>query len=293
MLPSASNITMPSAVVSRMAASSSALAWPTADGSEACRRRVCAPVCDTGAASEIAAAIASPSWRVSSRSAPARNRRPMKSCRGARRSPSTAHPVSAGWLAEIVTGVPVSDVLRRWRRRVRHRARRGRRPLPARAGCVADPRQESRVGIQQPVEPVDQDADRQQIEQRLVAPGSRRARAARAAPAIPAARWPARAPSDAADGSKHRFDRRRSAAPIAVLGFEPRRQLPREFVEGAVFRPASATAVSASPSGRNGKTFFSGLRQQFPSGFRQNVFKSCFQIVLAVDFHGRFQIGLM
>ena len=37
MWPSASNITMPSAVVSRMAPSSSALAWPTADGSGAGR----------------------------------------------------------------------------------------------------------------------------------------------------------------------------------------------------------------------------------------------------------------
>ena len=37
MLPSASNITMPSAVVSRMAPSSSALAWPTGDGSRPAR----------------------------------------------------------------------------------------------------------------------------------------------------------------------------------------------------------------------------------------------------------------
>jgi len=48
---------------------------------------------------------------------------------------------------------------------------------------VAHPHQKRAVGIEQPVEPVDQHADRQQIEQRLVAPGFRPARAPRQVPA--------------------------------------------------------------------------------------------------------------
>ena len=41
----------------------------------------------------------------------------------------------------------------------------------------------------------------------------------------------------------------------AVLVLEPRRQLPREFVEGAVFHRRQRTAALARRAGRNGKTF--------------------------------------
>ena len=44
------------------------------------------------------------------RSGPARNRRPMKSCRGGHRPPLAAHLRPQAGLREIVTGVPVSDV---------------------------------------------------------------------------------------------------------------------------------------------------------------------------------------
>ena len=58
-MPSASNITMPSAVVSRMAPSSSASAWPAGSGSA--QQRCFGGV---GAGSAIAAATAALSVRV-------------------------------------------------------------------------------------------------------------------------------------------------------------------------------------------------------------------------------------
>ena len=58
----------------------------------------------------------------------------MKSCRGGRRRPMTAHLRSRAGLRKSspVCRYPMSR--RRWRCRVRHRARRGRRHLPAHAG---------------------------------------------------------------------------------------------------------------------------------------------------------------
>src|SRR5262245_33949650 len=94
MLPSASNITMPSAVVSRMAARSSAMTWPAA-GSTAVGggSGAGALASSTGASGvNISASADSPSHEmVNSRAAVA----------GA----------ATSLLAEIVTGVPASDVL--------------------------------------------------------------------------------------------------------------------------------------------------------------------------------------
>ena len=87
------------------------------------------------------------------------------------------------WLAEIVTGVPASDVLLDGR----DAGLDIERIEPAgffqrmQAG-IADALEKRRVGVEQAIEPVDQDAGGQQIEQRLVAPPLRRA------PAAPAAR---------------------------------------------------------------------------------------------------------
>ena len=112
--------------MSRMAPSSSALAWPTADGSAAGgarprwpRRRfaVCAP-------EKISASAESSSHEIvnSRASAPADGHDPARLDRkrsGSRKSsPACRFPMCC------------------WRsiRRVRHRGRRGRRPLPAHAG---------------------------------------------------------------------------------------------------------------------------------------------------------------
>jgi len=99
---------------------------------------------------------------------------------------------------------------------------------------VAHLRQKRAVGIEQPVEPVNQHADRQQIEQRLVAPGfAPRRLLGRRQPFG----WFARRFGCfgrrrlLVDGCGR--DRHRDGSTVFVV--EPRRQLPGEFVEGAVF----------------------------------------------------------
>src|ERR1700722_7733560 len=94
MLPSASNITMPSAVVSMIAPSSSALAWPTADGG------------DTATGSANAAAIAVPEKIKASADSPSH----AIVCRCASVADGGVCSGEA-WVPDIVTGVPVSDVL--------------------------------------------------------------------------------------------------------------------------------------------------------------------------------------
>ena len=103
---------------------------------------------------------------------------------------------------------------------------------------IAHAREKRAVGIEQPVEPVDQHADRQQIEQRPVAPGFAARRRlglrqpVRAVRSVASGSFPARPGSIAALG---RFGCRRRCSGGAVFVVEPRRQLPGELVEGAVF----------------------------------------------------------
>ena len=141
---------------------------------------------------------------------------------------------------------------------------------------IAHPRQKRRVGIEQPVEPIDQHARGDQIEQRPVAPG------------FAARGWLGlRQPFGLRGGGFGGFrcggllDQglgcvgcRRRLGIGAVFAVEPRRQLPREFVEGAVFHR------------RQHRRFRFADRAK-----RQHVLQR-FLVGFAGGFHGRFQIGL-
>ena len=159
---------MPSAVVSRMAASSSASAWPTA--------MVGAPVragrpgiglrnrgrdgrsLDARAGeNQSERGIAVPGNRVEAgvgrpmAACPASDRR--LACRNHHRRAGVRRRGRVGHTGFDIERVEAAGIFQRMQARIAHL------------------RQEGRVGVEQPVEPVDQDADRQQIEQRLVAPG--------------------------------------------------------------------------------------------------------------------------
>ena len=140
----------------------------------------------TGLACAIAAATAAPRGACPRRSAPARNRRPRKSCRGGRRRPRRRmrRPKAGSRKSSPACRCPRSR--RRWRRRVRHRARRGRRHPPARAGSH-NPSASERPGWHRAGGRAGRSGCRPAADR--AAPcraGLRRARAAPMAPAIPA-----------------------------------------------------------------------------------------------------------
>ena len=96
--------------------------------------------------------------------------------------------------------------------------------------------EENAVGVEQPVEPVDHHAGRQKIEQRLVAPGFSARR--RLGLGQPGRRFDCRLGSGQFD--RWRCGGRRSLGRLrgfgrTVLALEPCRQLAGEFIEGAVF----------------------------------------------------------
>ena len=97
-------------------------------------------------------------------------------------APAPVPPKAA--LAEIVTGVPVSDVLLALRDAGLDIERVEAAGLLQRMQArIAHALEKRRIGIEQPVEPVDQDADRQADRAAPGRAGFRRAPAARAAPA--------------------------------------------------------------------------------------------------------------
>ena len=189
-------------MVSRMAPSSSALAWPTA------RRR-------GGARRRGRGDGASASARTNQRQRGIH--RPMKSCNRRASVATTPH---------VRRSLARGDRHRRAgvrcaaapRRRARHRARRDRRLLPAPEGSESPSDRESGVGIEQPVEPVDQDAHRKQIEQRPVAAGFAVRRAAPRAQAMRGCVMAGSGASDAVGGSTTRRQPSRLFQAAAVRG---------------------------------------------------------------------------
>ena len=120
--------------------------------------------------------------------------------------------------------------------------------------------EERRVGIEQPVEPIDQDADRQADRAACGRAGLRRAPAARAAPASPACSSIGSGVSGAAGGSidgsagasRHVRRRRRPAAPFSLSS---RADNCRASSLKALFSTGVSTGDFGSPIGRNGRTF--------------------------------------
>ena len=156
---------------------------------------------------------------------------------------SGACPLDAG-VAEMVTGVPASDVLLPLADAGFDEQRVETAGLFQRLQAgIADAVEERAVGIEQPVEPVDQHADREQIEQRLVARGlAARRRLGRRQPVrlvVGRSRLrPARvraASSCALRGASDAGGSGAGSRSARVFGLEPRRQLARELVEGVVF----------------------------------------------------------
>ena len=134
---------------------------------------------------------------------------------------------------------------------------------------IAHPLEKRSVAIEQPVKPIDQDAHREQIEQRLVAPGlAARRRLRRRQPfGRCAGLFGSLVHGRLFGGRFGRVGCRRRRGGAAVFAVEPRRQLPGEFVEGAVFNRCQ------------GRRFrFAGRPK------RQDVF---------CGFHGYFQIDLL
>ncbi len=151
-------------------------------------------------------------------------------------------------------------------------------------GRITHLREEGRVGVEQPVEPVDQNADRQQIEQRLVAPGFAACR--RLGWRQP---FGLRGDRRFACGLKQVFSmcvHRRDLLDnglidagdcgrrlVAHLGLEPGRQLPRQFVEGAVLDRRQRRRLAIARGAE-----------------RQNVLRR-FRCGVDRGFHGVIQIG--
>ena len=238
---------MPSAVVSRMAPSSSALAWPTARS----RRNFG----DRGRLRDRGRRSPALRGACRRRSGRARNRRPRKSCRGARRSPMPPHARPMAGCAEIVTGVPVSEVLRGVGDAGLDIERVEAAGLFQRMQAViADRLEKCRVGIEQPVEPVDQDACGQQIEQRPVAPASPRAGGSGGAShsgVAMAGAWPA------ARGSPHGAGPSTTASAIPVtsgasgsLSFSSRADNCRASSSKALFSTGVSDGGLTSPGAR-------------------------------------------
>ena len=136
---------------------------------------------------------------------------------------------------------------------------------------IADPRQKRGIGIEQSVKPVDQHADRYEVEQHPVAPGlAARRRFGLRQPLRGFCRRSGRYGrldhiDNIVGGVGHIRYRRR-----AGLALEPRRQLPGELVEGAVFH-----------RGQDRRFRFADRAK------RQDVLERF------GSFHGRFQIGLV
>ena len=163
----------------------------------------------------------------------------MKSCRGGHRSPLAAHRF--GRRLGSRKSSPACRCPRCWRRSTRparHRARRGRRHLPAHAGCrIADLRSET-PGWRRAAGRAGRSGCRREADRAASCrAGLRRAPAAPAAPASRAGSPAVRARRCRGRTVRRRLSMRRRTArhSIAVLDFEPRRQLPRELVEGGVF----------------------------------------------------------
>ena len=130
----------------------------------------------------------------SRRSTRGRNRRPMKSCRGGRRPPAAARRRRRAGSRKSSPACRCPRSRRRSIRPVRHRARRGRRHLPAHAGSDS-PSAPGTPGWHTAAGRAGRSGCRREADR--AAPCRawlRRARAVRAAPAIRAARRPARAP---------------------------------------------------------------------------------------------------
>ena len=141
-------------------------------------------------------------------------------------------------VAEMVTGVPVSDVLLALETPGSTKQRVEAAGLFQRVQAViAHAAEEGAVGVKQPVEPVDQHAGREQVEQRLVARGlaARRRLGMRQPVGTVAAGSDTSGAAGCSTIGFRRVGYRRRFGCGAGFAFEPRRQLPRELVEGAVF----------------------------------------------------------
>ena len=136
---------------------------------------------------------------------------------------------------------------------------------------IAHAREKRRVGIEQPVEPVDQDADRQEIEQHLVAPGF-------AARRRLGARQPARLFAGLLGCFRcgrrldHRFRRAgcRWRCRRGEFSLSSRADNCRASSLKALFSTGVSTGNFGSPIGRNGTTFlqhFVHISWAFPRRF--------------------------
>ena len=163
---------------------------------------------------------------------------------------------------------------------------------------IAHLRQEGGVGIEQPVEPVDQDADRQQIEQRLVARGfAARRRLGRRQPFGRRERRFAR---------RERFEDGFAGGDRASLPFSvsSRADNCRASSSKALFSTGVSAGCFASPGARNGKTFAAtsagnsvavsvGASLATFCDIFLDAFLDAFLWGFLGRFHGRFQIVLM
>ncbi len=254
---------MPSAVVSRMAPSSSALAWPTGDGSAGgdrfarSRRRRPAASRRARRKDQRQRGIVVPRNREQARVG--RRRTALGPAPGSRKSSPACRCPMCCW---------------RSRRRVRHRARRDRRPLPARAGSHSPSAPETR-GWHRAAGRAGRSGRRPASDR--AAPcraGFRRAPAARAAPAIPACSLPpvrAGASGLASPAARQRFRRSRRMPPASrrvPFSLSSRADNCRASSLKALFSTGVRAGDFGSLIGRNGRTFFG-------------------------RFHGCFQIGLV
>ena len=182
----------------------------------------------------------------------------MKSCRGGPRRPMTAHLRSRAGLRKSSPVCRCPTSRRRWRCRVRHRARRGRRHLPARAGSDS-PFASGRRGWHTAAGRAGRSECRPAANRAAPCRAPfRHAPAARAAPAIRAARSRLRAPPVRPAGRRwfcrprpQRCRSRCRAAPTIAARVRRRR----------CFQPASALAASLRP----GRGTAGRLRQRLPA----------------------------
>ena len=270
MLPSASNITMPSAVVSRIAPSSSALAWPTGDGADAGG--------EAEALGSASAARSSRQHRGALRGARREDQRqrgiavPGDRVAAAPRWPAAAHP-AAGGARKSSPACRCPTCCWRWTRRARHRAHRGRRPPPAHAGWHSPSARETR-GWRRAAGRADRSA--------------RRSAAGRAAPGRARCRRAAAARAAISQSG---------AASVGSVRFRRGRLLGRDFAGGS---DDAAAMVSLSLSSRADNCRASSLKALFSTGVSDGDFavarRAERQDVFGFPrrrFHGRFQIGLM
>ena len=201
------------------------------------------------------------------RSAPARNRRPMKSCRGARRSPTAAHvPARPGW-RKSSPACRCPMCCWRSRRRARHRARRGRRLPPAREGSDSPSARET-PGWHRAAGRADRSARR---------PGADRAASCRAG-LSPRAGGSGCASQSGLFAEPRGFRRGRQAvggigasdvagvAAAAPFSLSSRADNCRASSLKALFSTGVRTGDFGSPMGRNGRTFL-GVSWAFPRLF--------------------------